>query len=87
MHINRHALHHLELLQTEPFVANIEKQTVSDLFLNDVPGYDVEYYFYNLYSKYRSNSAVCKLAGHDDLFYRHSAYGSHVFLLCAFHTL
>ena len=48
MHINRHALHHLELLQAEPFIADTEKQTVSGLFLDDVSGYDVEHFIDDL---------------------------------------
>lgn len=87
MHINRHALHHLELFQAEPFIADTEKQTVSGLFPDDVSGYDVEHFIDDLYSEYRSDSAVGKLAGHDRLLYRHSAYGRHLFLLCALHTL
>ena len=87
MHINRHALHRLELLQAEPFIADTEKQTVSGLFLNNVSGYDVEHFIDDLYSEYRSDSAVGELAGHDHLLYRHSAYGRHLFLLCALHTL
>lgn len=87
MHINRHALHHLELLQAEPFIADTEKQTVSNLFPDDVSGYDVEYFIDNLYSEYRSDSAVGELAGHDHILYCHSAYGRHLFLLCALHTI
>ena len=83
MHINRHALHHLELFQAEPFIADTEKQTVSGLFPDDVSGYDVEHFIDDLYSEYRSDSAVVKLAGHALLLYRHPAYGRRLFLFCA----